>query len=291
MNPKVSVCVITYNHEKYIERCLLSILSQKVDFDFEIIVGEDCSTDKTREIITRILVEHPNIIKPIFKDKNAGGYRNYISVHTEAKGKYICHIDGDDYMLPGKLQKCADVLDNRPEVGIVFHRMMLDYGNGKTRLDLLDTRRMGQCDFVLKDILAIGSIACHSSRMYRSNLRVDKYPEIFLDYYIDVMQTSVSTAHIINEPLGGYSVGIGQASTGTTKEIYNSHLVEFLKIRPDMKSYIGANMMTIFLVNIKKMVWSNDMFFGILKCGLIRSTVYFLKYLNFRRFTRIPKDV
>ncbi|EIU7613852.1 glycosyltransferase [Vibrio vulnificus] len=289
MNPKVSVCIITYNHERYIERCLLSILNQEVNFEFEIIVGEDCSTDSTREIISRMLSEYPDVIKPMFKEKNLGGYKNYISVHEEARGKYICHIDGDDYMLPGKLQKCVDVLDSRPEIGIVFHRMMLDYGNGKIKLDPLDTQRMGQCDFEQKDILAIGSIACHSSRMYRSNLRVDKYPEVFLDYYIDVIQTKASKAHIINEPLGGYSVGVGVASVGTTKFLYMEHLKDFLEDIPEYSGYIGSNMLTVLLSDVKNRRCSTVKIRDILDCGLIGSMLNFLKYLKFRRYINVPK--
>ena len=75
--PKVSVCVVTYNQENLIERCLNSILSQEVNFSIEIIVGDDGSTDRTRTIINQFKNRYPKIVKPIFHEKNIGALRNY----------------------------------------------------------------------------------------------------------------------------------------------------------------------------------------------------------------------
>lgn len=286
---KLSVCVITYNHENYIERCLKSIVDQVVNFQFEIIVGEDCSTDNTRNVIRGMSEKYPGIIVPIFHEKNVGVYENYISVHNKAKGKYICHLDGDDCMLPSKLQKCVDLLDSRPDVGVVFHRMMLDYGEGEKRLDTIDTDLMGKQDFEQKDLLAIGSIACHSSRMYRESLRLNKYPEKFLDFYIDVQQLQDMKAHIINEHLGVYSVGVGQASTGKTQKIYIEHLLSFINEFPDFKGYIGANITTVLLSDLKNRRQSSVKLSQILECGILKSVVNFFKYLRYRKYIRIPR--
>jgi len=110
--PKVSVCVITYNQEKYIRQCLQSIVDQETDFDFEVIVGEDCSTDGTRAIVQEFSEKFPNIVKPIYQKKNidGGGY-NFLTVHRAARGEYVAHIDGDDFALPGKLQAQANILE------------------------------------------------------------------------------------------------------------------------------------------------------------------------------------
>ena len=69
---KVSVCVVTYNQEKYIRKCLQSIIDQKADFDFEIIIADDCSTDNTPTIIQEFYAKYPEIVKPIFREKNIG---------------------------------------------------------------------------------------------------------------------------------------------------------------------------------------------------------------------------
>ena len=95
--PEVSVCVVTYNQEKYITECLQSVVDQETDFDFEVLVGDDCSTDGTRRIVQEFAEKYPDIIKPILHSKNTGAFHNYVSVHNAAMGKYIAHLDGDDY--------------------------------------------------------------------------------------------------------------------------------------------------------------------------------------------------
>ncbi|MDA1381025.1 glycosyltransferase [Plesiomonas shigelloides] len=120
---KVSVCVVTYNQEKYIAECLQSLVDQVTNFPFEIIVGEDCSTDKTREIVLEFQNKYPDIIKPLLHEQNVGASKNYLMTHAKACGKYIAHMDADDYALPGKLQAQADFLDKNPKCNMVFHRM------------------------------------------------------------------------------------------------------------------------------------------------------------------------
>lgn len=107
----VSVCVVTYNQENYIAECLESLLSQKTNFKFEIIVGEDCSTDKTRSIVQKYVQQYPEIIIPLFYEKNVGPLENIKKVYGLARGKYIAHIDGDDLALPEKLQKQYDIME------------------------------------------------------------------------------------------------------------------------------------------------------------------------------------
>jgi len=121
--PKVSVSIITYNHEKYLAECLESIVTQKCDFDFEVIVGEDCSTDGTRKVLKEYVEKYPHIIKPIYQEKNVGHYQNFVDVINQCTGEYIANIDGDDCMLPGKLQKQVDFLDKHPECAVVFHNL------------------------------------------------------------------------------------------------------------------------------------------------------------------------
>ena len=81
---KVSVCVLTYNQEKYIRQCLQSIVDQKTDFKFDLIVSDDCSTDSTRAIVQEFEERYPNIVKPILHKKNIGAYKNYFSAHQQA---------------------------------------------------------------------------------------------------------------------------------------------------------------------------------------------------------------
>lgn len=81
---KVSVCVMTYNQEKYIGQCLESLVTQETDFDFEIIVGDDFSTDGTRDVIQEYQKKYPDIIKPVFRDKNVGITENIKEIYFVA---------------------------------------------------------------------------------------------------------------------------------------------------------------------------------------------------------------
>jgi len=129
-NPIVSVLVQTYNHEKYIGKCLDSILNQKTNFDFEILVGEDCSSDSTREICVEYAKKFPEKIRLFLHKKNnkikvngiATGNFNAFYNFYNAKGKYIAFCEGDDYWVdPLKLQKQIDFLLDEKEYVLCYH--------------------------------------------------------------------------------------------------------------------------------------------------------------------------
>lgn len=124
----VSVCCITYNHEKYIAQALDSFLMQETDFKFEILIGEDRSTDNTRVIIQDYCNRYPDIIKLISQETNVGPIRNQIGVLAEAKGKYVAMCDGDDFWTDAfKLQKQVDFLEvNDDYVMCCHHTEVID---------------------------------------------------------------------------------------------------------------------------------------------------------------------
>jgi glycosyltransferase involved in cell wall biosynthesis len=120
--PMVSICCTTYNLEKYIAEALDSFFMQKTTFDFEVIVGEDCSTDSTLAIIEKYQQTYPGKITIVTSDKNVGVIRNYNRVIEAAKGKYLAICDGDDYWsTPDKLQKQVDFLEKNPGYIICCH--------------------------------------------------------------------------------------------------------------------------------------------------------------------------
>ena len=122
MQPLVSVKVITYNHEKYIAQCLEGILMQRANFQFEVIIGEDCSTDHTREIVLDYGQRFPETIRVITSETNVGGFQNFLRVQQACRGKYHAMCEGDDYWIdPLKLQKQFDFMEARPQVSMCFH--------------------------------------------------------------------------------------------------------------------------------------------------------------------------
>lgn len=118
----VSVCCITYNHEKYIAAAIESFLMQETEFRYEILIGDDCSTDNTRKIIEMYCERYPGRIRLISPSRNLGGIRNQIALINRANGKYIAMCDGDDFWTnPFKLQKQVEFLEANPDYVICCH--------------------------------------------------------------------------------------------------------------------------------------------------------------------------
>lgn len=250
---KVSVCVTTYNQEQYIGECLESIVTQECDFDFEVIVGEDCSTDNTRAIVQEYAYRYPNIVKPIFHNKNVGGEANYFIVHNQAKGDYICIIDGDDYALPGKLQVQADFMDNNPKFNIIWHAVAVQDKNGMRESDYLPSKLYPKTGFRQGDILAIGSVGCHSSKMYRSELRNNVFNSSeIIDFYLDVKHIGNGYGGYINEIFGVYRKNIGVSFTqkGKIRQLLLNNLHSLSSQYPEHKLRIGSFALRLFIQDL-----------------------------------------
>ena len=118
---KVSVIVISYNHEKFINQCLDSILKQKCDFNFEVLVGDDASSDLTQSIIIKKQKDFPEILFAQLNKSNVGMNYNLANMIHLAKGEFIAFCEGDDFWHnPEKLQKHYDFLINRSSHSMVY---------------------------------------------------------------------------------------------------------------------------------------------------------------------------
>tara|TARA_B110000971_G_C20033692_1_gene512954 strand:- start:97 stop:1068 length:972 start_codon:yes stop_codon:yes gene_type:complete len=120
--PKVSVVMITYGHEKYIEQAINGVLMQKCSFCIELIIANDCSLDNTDDIVNRIIEFHPNAdrIRYIKHEKNIGVSRNFFFAIKESRAEYITLCEGDDYWIdPLKIQKQVEFLEGNDEYGLV----------------------------------------------------------------------------------------------------------------------------------------------------------------------------
>lgn len=116
VSPLVSVAVLVYNHDKYIRKALDSILMQEVDFDYEIVIAEDCSTDNSRDIIFEYYNNYPHIFKLILQEKNVGMRLNSDDLRHNCSGKYRATLEGDDYwIVTDKLKKQVDFLEKNED--------------------------------------------------------------------------------------------------------------------------------------------------------------------------------
>lgn len=119
---KVSILVLAYNHEKFIAQAIESALMQQVDFEYEIVIGEDCSPDSTRQIAISYQEKYPDKIRLLLPEKNLGMHKNFAQTLQACQGQYIAMLEGDDYWtVPDKLKKQVDYLDARPECAICCH--------------------------------------------------------------------------------------------------------------------------------------------------------------------------
>ena len=115
--PKISIIVLTYNHEKYIQKALDSILMQKTNYQFEILIGDDASTDGTSDIVRSYAEKYPNVIRAYIREKNLGATENLYQLLKVAKGDYIASCEGDDFWSNSdKLQMQIEYLENKLDV-------------------------------------------------------------------------------------------------------------------------------------------------------------------------------
>ena len=213
MNILVSICIVTYNQEKFIEQTIKSILEQETTFKYEIIIGDDDSQDNTRQIIKKYVQQYPDTVVHIFHEKNIGPLENKKSVYKKAKGKYIYHIDGDDLALPNKLQRQFDILENNQDCEICTHNMnYIDIeGNyikkwkhpeGKYDLDYL---------YLHLPFFAL------SSKMFRNDYNFDYlnglHPQA-IDIETHIEQARKGFIYHLDEELGEYRVDVGISTIG-----------------------------------------------------------------------------
>jgi len=165
--PLVSVLMLTYNQEDYIAQAIESVLAQKTNFNFQLVIGEDCSTDGTSEICRKYKNRFPEKIILLLSNANLGLGRNFMRTFNACEGKYLAICEGDDFWIhPSKLQLQVDFLEKNPEFSICFHRIMNYFPeDGSKSLSNPSQKRVtGIVDLSRKNF--ISNVSC----MYRNKL-------------------------------------------------------------------------------------------------------------------------
>ena len=179
-DPKLSVILITYNHEKYIEKALDSVLSQVTDFPFEIVIGDDCSPDDTKNIIREYRDKYPDIIRIVHREKNTGRPTlNVYETTMKCRGDYLAYLEGDDYWTDSdKLQKQMDFLNEHPEYIACTHshKMIDDNGNDITDPEILKNSDMYKWsgEFTMDDFEKSGFWPGHYASVVSKNIYKNK---------------------------------------------------------------------------------------------------------------------
>lgn len=219
-NPKVSVIVATYNHEKYIRDCLESILSQKTNFNFEVLLGEDNSEDKTRDICIKYAEMYPEKISLFLHDRSnvvyikgkpTGNY-NFLFSLNKARGEYIAICEGDDYWVDNyKLQRQIDALDQHKECSICFHNVIECYEDDEKRNFLACNKKQKEIT-LLQDLLRRNYIPTCST-VFR-NHKKRKIPKWFIesiagDWLLHLINSQYGSILYIDEVMGVHRIHQG----------------------------------------------------------------------------------
>lgn len=120
-NFSLTVIVTTFKHELFLKDCLLSIINQKTDFPFKVIIGEDASPDNTKDIVKDFHAKYPHIFVPILFENNVGSHKNFMTCLEHCNSEWIAIVEGDDFWTdPYKLQKQAEILVKNPKATLCF---------------------------------------------------------------------------------------------------------------------------------------------------------------------------
>ncbi|HEY5442683.1 MAG TPA: glycosyltransferase [Candidatus Saccharimonadales bacterium] len=204
IKPKVSVITPTYNQEKYIRQALDGFISQKTDFDFEIIVADDHSTDSTPHIIEEYARTHLGIIRPIIRKKNIGVAANFKDALNAARGEYIALCEGDDYWTdPEKLQLQVDFLDDNPGYALCFHPVKVIFENKEQASYVYPDPKQGS-NFTVEKLLQANFVQTNSI-MYRRQ-SYQKMPEDILpvDWYLHLYHAQFGGIGFIDRTMSVY---------------------------------------------------------------------------------------
>ena len=172
--PIVNIVMVTYNHEKYISQAIESILMQECAFEYQIIIGEDCSTDNTLEICKHYRDAYPKKIILLTSESNMGMAANYRQVFNACTAKYIAILEGDDFYTDSqKLTKQIEVLELNMEYGIVHSNYSVLYENGNIKLGHGLTRKK-KLHGELYNSLTLNNTICPATACFRRDL-FEKY--------------------------------------------------------------------------------------------------------------------
>jgi glycosyltransferase involved in cell wall biosynthesis len=245
---KVSVLMTAYNQQAYISQAINSILMQEVAFDYELVIGEDASTDSTREIVLELQRKHPDKIRVLLRSRSEaerdrarqiGGKTSFMEGFRACRGQYIALLDGDDYWTsPHKLQKQVDYLDSQPEISLCFHDVIgIDE---RAPHEPMNMAHAGQKEISTLAEIATGNFILPCSVMFRNHLW-ENMPEAFRktrngDWMLFMLCAEHGKIGFINEVMAVYRIhGDGAWSKLTNIQQLKQHISTYELIDEHLK--------------------------------------------------------
>lgn len=217
VRPVVSVTMLAYNHGDYLEQAIEGVLAQQDACPLELLIGEDCSTDATREIAIGYQKRYPNIVRIVTADVNVGSLANSRRVLAAARGDFIAYLDGDDYWLPGKLAKqLAFLAQNHDCIAVYTNALTIDRHGNHIGLfnDVRDAR------FDLAGMLQRGNFLNNSSMLYRASSKIALLgiTEPHIDYQAHLVLARSGWLAQLGDPLTVYRVNSSGSMVATAND-------------------------------------------------------------------------
>ncbi len=229
-----SVEVTTYNQKKYIAQTLQSIIDQNHNYKYEILVSDDCSKDGTQEVIKELHKKYPEIIKPIYNEKNLGAMQNYYQNITRAKGKYIMGCAGDDYWLPGKVETQIAFMENNVSFDVCYGKAELFCAANNKIISEVGKNYLKFKDIIIKGNECPALTLCIRRDAFQKYLEEIKPQEknwLMEDYPFLIYAAYNSRIYFIDQPLAVYRVVENSIShqTNIEKKLKYEHSVYDIK--------------------------------------------------------------
>jgi glycosyltransferase involved in cell wall biosynthesis len=242
---KVTVSITTYNQEKFIVQAIQSALAQRTEFDFEILVGEDQSSDRTRELVCDYAARYPDRIRVLCNDYNEdhlrlNGKQNFANNILNARGEYIALLEGDDYWTdPLKLQKQVEFLEGHKECCACFHNVRVHYEEAPEHDRNFHSPPLEKPFFALPDIVSYHFIPTCST-VFRNGL-FRSFPDWFYrsamgDWPLHVLNAEHGLYGYIDEVMAVYRVHSGGLWSGSNRIKILKATIESAGL---IKAYLG----------------------------------------------------
>ena len=245
--PSVAIFMITYNHENYIRQAVKGVVAQKTNFPYKIFIGEDCSTDNTRDVCVELQQEYPEKITLLLHEKNIGIMQNAALIYNKCieYGKYTAICEGDDYWIDeNKLQKQVDFLEQNPDFNICCHRAM--YLNEKNRV-LKTPKALKQSVFTQEDV-ANHNFLQTLTEVFRNSawkgLSEGYFNSISGDYFVNMMLSENGKIKYLPDVMAVYrqhQFGSWH-SLGAIKGIENTLAVLNYYLQTNLKESVKENL-------------------------------------------------
>jgi len=278
MNPKVSVCMIAYNHEEYIRQAIESILRQDVDFPIELVIGDDCSPDGTAAICEEIAAGDPRV-RLLSRERNLGVMPNFTRTLLACTGEYVAVCEGDDYWTdPHKLRKQVQFLDAHPDYAGATHQSMIITNNVAVRV----FKENVPPTLTMMDMIG-GRLFHTASVMFRKpvlSLFIESPLVLSCDRLLNICISFAGKVHYSNERMCAYRLHDGGMSSNAS--------VEQMKLDLNCISYLKRVSPVFPKYRYMSYVYAT---IGLCKAARFEQKIYYLSLYFLYSFSHFPGNL